>query len=153
MCTRVNHSVPLLRFTCPFSFRGFVVLSFELGCFILFSEAWEGVSIGSACNRRHGRFPMCMPTPLLLCLTALLLRAIILLHPSCNNPITPSLGPLDWGLLYGLGRPSNPKCLRPLKLLHIRGPSDTITVFPRPYPRRVVSETPFPCLPFSATLD
>ena len=153
MCTRVNHSVPLLRFTCPFLFRGFVVLSFELGCFILFSEAWEGVSIGSACNRRHGRFPMCMPTPLLLCLTALLLRAITLLHPSCNNPITPSLGPLDWGLLYGLGRPSNPKCLRPLKLLHIRGPSDTITVFPRPYPRRVVSETPFPCLPFSATLD
>ena len=59
MCTRVNHSVPLLRFTCPFSFRGFVVLSFELSCFILFSEAWEGVSIGSACNRRHGRFPMC----------------------------------------------------------------------------------------------
>ena len=138
-----------------------LVVIMVLGCFIFriqlfvcfFSETWEGVSIGSACNRRHGRFPMCMPTPLLLCLTALLLRAIILLHPSCNNPITPSLGPLDWGLLYGLGRPSNPKCLRPLKLLHIRGPSDTITVFPRPYPRRVVSETPFPCLPFSATLD
>ena len=153
MCTRVNHSVPLLRFTCPFSFRGFVVLSFELGCFILFSEAWEGVSIGSACNRRHGRFPMCMPTPLLLCLTALLLRAIILLHPSCNNPITHSVGPLNWGLLYGLGRPSNPNGLRPFILLQIRGPSDTVTVFPRPYPGRVVSETPFPCLPISATLD
>ena len=35
----------------------------------------------------------------------------------CSNPITPSLAPLDWGLLYGLGRPSNPKGLGPFKFL------------------------------------
>ena len=38
---------------------------------------------------------MCVPTPLLRRITALLLRVIILLRPSCNDPITlsaPSTG-------------------------------------------------------------
>ena len=35
---------------------------------------------------------MCVPTPLLL-------RVINLLHPSCSNPVTPFLGPLDKGLV------------------------------------------------------
>ena len=52
-------------------------------------DTWEGISIGSACNRRHGRFPVCIPTPLLLRVTALLLRVIILLFP----PLHPRLGP------------------------------------------------------------
>ena len=95
---------------------------------------------------------MYVPTPLLLRVTALLPRVTILLHPSCQNHITPSLGPLDWGPLYGLGRPSTPNGLRPFKLPQFIGPSDTITVLSRPYLGRVVSETPFPCLPISLTL-
>ena len=59
---------------------------------------------------------MCAPKPLLLHVTALLLRVIILLHASCNTPITSSLGPLDRGLQYRLGRSSNPNYLPPFKL-------------------------------------
>ena len=39
----------------------------------------------------------------------------------CTSPITPSLAPLDWGLLYGLGRRSSQNGPRPFKLLQIRG--------------------------------
>ena len=56
----------------------FCCFVFRIGLLFYFfpSETREGVPVGSACNRRHGRFPMCMPTPLLPHATVLFLREI-----------------------------------------------------------------------------
>lgn len=86
-------------------------------CFICSSfQTRTGVSIGSACNRRHRRFHTCIPTLLSLRVTARVLRE--------SNPTHPSRGSL-----HCLGRSNNPNPngLRPFKLLQIRTSAGTFS--------------------------
>ena len=70
----------------------------------------------------------------LLYAIALLLRVIILLLPP--------LAPLDWGLLYGLGRPSSQKWSTTIQTPSNPKSYATVAMYPRPCHGLVASETP-----------